>query len=306
MPSIPSPPFTRANATALYERGLRHVCFQEFKLASDMYDELYNVDGSVKSTETDAVVAGLGTFPLKGEGQAPTFDNIVQAYTKVYTHLTYALGYKITWEARSDELYGVTARMFKELGRMAAVTQAILRMAPFNNSSATQYAADGTNYPMLSLTHYRQDGGTWSNKLSSGADLDRASLEAGLLQWDAQMVDLRGNKTMTLPKYLLVGIDDRFQGQRLLNSILQPGTALNDTNPLHNLGLKLIVSKHMTNDGRWYLIGDPSETTLQWWNRTKLTVDNETEGVGSGNLLEVAKFRVSSGLTTPAGLFGSL
>jgi hypothetical protein len=83
-------------------------------------------------------------------------------------------------------------------------------------------------------------------------------------------------------------------------------SADNDVNVLRDEGLEVFVATHLTDDGRWYLIADPADTSLTWFNRRPVTMDRETDGTGSGNYITVASYRASSGVTGPTGIFGSL
>jgi hypothetical protein len=178
-------------------------------------------------------------------------------------------------------------------------------MDPFNNLSATAYTANGTNYTILSTTQFRADGGSWSNQLASGADLSEASLEALLVQWSQQMVNQRGFKVAIMPKVLMVGPSDRFVGLRLLNSIQRPFTADNDPNTFKDLGLQLLVMPHLTDDGRWFLLADKKETGLMWWNRRPISMQRETDGLATGNLVIMGSYRSSYGVSHVTGIAGS-
>src|SRR5438132_8997938 len=113
--AIPAQPFQRANEQAALERGIRKIYFRAYKDRVGEYEAFYNMDTSVKQQETDAVFAGLGQFTQKVEGDGPTFDNGSQAYTKVYTHLTFAMGLKVTREAQEDDLYGVVGQLTQDM-----------------------------------------------------------------------------------------------------------------------------------------------------------------------------------------------
>lgn len=231
-----------------------------------------------------------------GEGQAPPVDSGVEAWVASYLHQQFGLRMIITEIAMADELYGITGRYAQEMTDAAIYTQEVNAMTTFNNLSATIYSPrEGGTYPLLATNQYRIDGGTWSNKLSSGADLSIESLEALMTQWHDQMVDLRGRKMATEPVKLVVGTGDKFVAERLVNSIQRPGTANNDPNSPSIRGLEVHVMSHMTNDGRWFLLGEKEQTGLNFFNRKSLEVKRETPGDGTGNLMMVVSGRWSSG-----------
>jgi phage major head subunit gpT-like protein len=252
-------------------------------------------------------MAGLGQFFLKAQGAPAAQDSGAEAWKRTYVHNTYALQCRITMEAMEDELYGVFPEFGRELARAAAYTQEVNAMDLFNNAgTAVQYTANGTGYPLLSQVHFRADGGTWSNQLSSGADLSIESLEALLNQWSSGMVDQRGRKLAIQPVRLVVGTDDRFNAQRIVNSIQRPFTADNDPNTIRALDLQVIVMTHMTNDGRWFLMADKKETAVLWFNRRPISLQRETDGLATGNLVLTGSYRESHGITHPTGVAGSL
>ena len=161
-----SSPNTRAHIPSLLERGIRKVYFEEYDLRAKQFEELYKRTGSQKRQETDVVTASLGQFLPKTEGNSPDFDVAQEAWTKVFTHGTWALGIEITEEGMEDDLYSFYVGMGRELGKAAYYTQEVQAADLWNNLALTVYTAGGTNYPLLSTTHYRVDGDTWSMRAS--------------------------------------------------------------------------------------------------------------------------------------------
>lgn len=304
MPVVTSAPFLTTNETDLLERGLRLVLFRQFERATGEYEPLYNLKDADKAVMSDVDMFGVAQYGLKTEGDPPDYDNLGEAYKKQYTIFTYGLGIKASKESIDDELYGFTAKFGAEMGDAARYTMEILAMAPLNNLSLTQYTAEGTNYPLFSTTHYRADGGTRSNRLSSGADLDTTSIELGLTQFRQQMLDHRGNKMRIRPKQLWVGAQDEWNAMRILNSVQRAYTPDNDANVVKNM-LDLHVLTHMTDDKRWVLAADKSKHTLTFFTKQGLEVNRETDGTGSGNMIMSCTFRVAVGATGPLGLLAS-
>src|SRR5438045_2207882 len=122
---IPAAPLSRANLNRLLERGVRKVVFNAFQDRVGEYERIYSVETSDKYQETYTVWAGLGQLTLKTEGAPPDWDSGTEAYSRLFTHLTYAIRIAITREAREDDLYGPVMRMSRELGRAAKYTQEI-------------------------------------------------------------------------------------------------------------------------------------------------------------------------------------
>lgn len=270
------------------------------------YTQAFNVRSADKQTMTDGVMAGIGVYPEKAEGANYEYDSIQQAYTKAATPRTFALGLSYTKEAQEDELYGLIPKAGSELGRALAYTKEVHAWGRFhNNLSATLYTAGGTAYPLLSATHYRVDGGTWSNTLSTSAALSIEALELGLSEWYDGMLDQRGLMQVIEPKFLIHGPSDRYLAHRLLKSIQQPQGNDNDPNAvraIHNL-VPLCVP-YLTNDGRWFLQAAPSDTGLTFWNRVGMMTDR-FDTPENGNVNMVARARFLADGVHPSGVFGS-
>lgn len=263
-------PMTRDHISLLMELGVRQVFLDEYELIDNDLEQVYNVVNSRKRQETDVVTAGLGYYMLKPEGNAPYFDNGQQAWSVVYLHKTWALGIEITEEAIEDDLYDYYASMGRELGRAGAYTQQVEAFDFFNNLSATVYTAGGTNYPLLSTTHFRVDGGTWSNRPAVATDLGVESLETFLTSWRNGMVDQRGRKITIQPETLMVGPSDEYIAHRLLESDKRPFGGDNDVNAVkERRRLKIFVADFMTDDSRWFLLANKRFTGLRYNLRAK-------------------------------------
>lgn len=302
---IPASPMTRANIPNLLELGVRRTYFNEYELYGRQYETLYNMNVSKKRTETDVMLAGVSTFQPKVEGDSPFFDAGAQAWTKAYTALTWALGIELSEEGIEDDLYNYYSRMGGELGRAAYYTREIEAMTPFNDLASTIYTAGGTNYTLLQTNQFRIDGGTWSNKLATPADLSIESLETLLIQWRTGMLDQRGRKMLVPPAVLLVGPSDEWIAKRILMSEKRPESNFNDPNVVRTeRNLRVHVSDFMTDDGRWFILAPKGDTGLQYNDRRPNTMRRRDDS-RTGNQLMIGSYRESHGLSHVYGLLGS-
>jgi hypothetical protein len=299
-------PTTRAHYIDLTERGVRKVFAEGYKVLDSGYIErVYNVVSSEKRQETDVVVAGLGAALPKTEGASPYFDSMQEAWKVVYLHLTWALGIVFTEEAIEDNLYmNLAATGGQELANALAYTRQVQAWDLFNDLTTTAYTAGGTNYPILSTTHYRVDGGTWSNRPASSTGLSIEALETALQQWTSGMLDQRGRKYDARPAILVVGPSDEFLAKRLVNSTLRPQTHDNDVNAIRDRNLEVFVNPHMTDDGRWFLLAPKERTGLTYFDRVAPMVRRYDTG-DTGNIAMVARMRNSHGMSNPGGVYGS-
>lgn len=297
-------PMTRDDVALLMEVGIRKVFMDQFPLRGEQFREIYDVVNSRKRQETDVVTAGLGLFQQKTEGNSPIFDNGRQVWRKIFTHATFALGLELTEEALEDELYGYYTHMGKELGKAAKYTQEVEAMDTFNDLSAEAYAVGSTSYTLLSTAHYRVDGDTWSNRFTTPTDLSIDSLEAALSHWRVNMVDQRGRKIRPEPKILLVGPSDQWVAERILSSTGRPFGNMNDPNVVRKAGLRVVVSDFLTDDGRWFILGESGQTGLQYFQRKTHEMRRHDDG-RTGNLLMVGRYRESHGTSHVTGIWGS-
>jgi phage major head subunit gpT-like protein len=302
---VPGGVTTRANLGALMERGVRKVVFDQWDRFPNSFEQIYNMERADKKTITDAVVTGFGVMPQKTEGAQIIYDTLQQAWTRAYNARTYAMGFEVTKEAMQDDLYGYVVQAGKEMGRTAKYTKNVEAWSVFNNLSDTLYTADGTNFTLLSTAQYRKDGGTWSNRPTNPVDLTIESLEAALTQFRTGMLDQRGRKWDIQPKWLVVGPTDEFVAARLLKSIDRPFSNNNDINTIRTeRNLQLLVADYMTDDSRWFLLGDKSDTGLNYFDRMDLTVERGDDQ-RTGNMLLSAWWRADWGATHVTGIWGS-
>jgi hypothetical protein len=111
------------------------------------------------------------------------------------------------------------------------------------------------------------------------------------------------------PKYLLHGTGDLVNARRILNSMYRPGTDLNDVNVVRDWDLVPICSTHLTRDGRWFLLAEPTATNGAglWFDRQPLRLDQDTDVPGTLGTAYVGWMRFSMGFSDPAATtFGSL
>ncbi|MCI0562007.1 MAG: hypothetical protein MN733_26260, partial [Nitrososphaera sp.] len=69
------------------------------------YTMLFDSDTSEKHYEEVVQTTGFGLAPIKEQGTSVSYDTEVQGFVTRATHVTYALGYIVTWENLRDNLY---------------------------------------------------------------------------------------------------------------------------------------------------------------------------------------------------------
>jgi hypothetical protein len=287
--------------------GLNGLFGLEYARYGEEHKEIYVTETSERSFEEETKLAGFGAAPVKNEGQAIAYDNAQEAFTARYNHETIALGFSITEEAMEDNLYdSLSARYTKGLARAMAYTKQVKAAAVLNNgftNSAAYYGGDGV--PLFSTAHPLVNGGTNSNRPTTGVDLNETSLEAAVIQI-AQWVDEKGLLIAAKPKKLIIPTALMFVATRLLETSLRVGTTDNDINALKNNGSipeGYTVNHYLTDVNAWFLTTDVPDG-LKHFERVAL--DTKMDGdFDTGNVRYKARERYSFGWSDPLGVFGS-
>ena len=285
--------------------GLNALFGLEYARYGEEHKEIYETEASERSFEEETKLAGFGAAPVKNEGQAIAYDNAQEAFTARYNHETIALGFSITEEAVEDNLYdSLSARYTKALARAMAYTKQVKAAAVINNGFTAGYVG-GDGVTLFSTAHPLVNGGTNSNRPTTGADLNETSLEAAVIQI-AAWVDEKGLLIAAKPRKLIVPPSLMFVATRLLDTNLRVGTADNDINALKNNGSipeGYTVNHYLTDTNGWYLTTDVPNV-LKHFERTALT--NSMDGdFDTGNVRYKARERYSFGWSDPLGMFGS-
>jgi hypothetical protein len=268
----------------------------------DLYDEI----DSEMSYEQDVMVTGFGLPNVKPEGGTVTYDSEIQGVVATYPHIAYSLGYIVTFEEIRDNLYEKIS-MNRAWANAFSITQGLenIGAAVYNDAFLGQVFVGADGQVLCSSAHPNATGGTFSNVLTPGADLMEASLEDICIQAMGLQTD-RGLLISILPDSLHVPRQEWFNANRLLKSVLQPGTANNDINVLKATnafpkGIKL--NHYFTNPHAWFVRTNcPHGMQMFWRDRPLFDMDNDFD---TKNAKASTYFRVSVGNTDPRGVLGS-
>jgi hypothetical protein len=287
--------------------GLNALFGLEYARYGEEHKEIYETETSERSFEEETKLSGFTAAPVKNEGSAIRYDNGQEAWTARYNHETIAMGFSLTEEAIEDNLYdSLSARYTKALARSMSYTKQVKAAAVINNgftNSAQYYGGDGV--PLFSTAHPLISGGTNSNTVTTGVDLNETSLEAAVIQI-AGWTDERGLLIAAKPRKLIVPPNLMFVATRLLETELRVGTTDNDINALKNNGSipeGYTVNHFLTDTNGWYLCTDVPNG-MKHFVRTPLA--NSMDGdFDTGNVRYKSRERYSFGWSDPLGMWGS-
>ena len=286
--------------------GVYDTWGQEYAEHSDEYVDLYEIDTSEKAYEELVQITPFGLAPVKPQGTPVAYDSEVQGPVSRATHVAYALGYIVTYEELEDNLYEIVATR-RAKGNAFSMRQTVENVAafPFNSAFATTYQTTADGAAWISTAHVNTTGGNYSNALSPAADLSEAAIEDLTIQI-MQTANDRGNLISIMPRCLLISVNEWYNANRILKSVLQSNTANNNINVLKATnvfpdGIKM--NHYFTNAHPWFIRTNCPDGLMFFW-RTKpfFSQDNDFD---TKNAKAASYMRFSFILNDPRGLFGS-
>lgn len=298
---------TRAQFAKQLQDGLNAVFGMEYDEYPLECSQIFEVVKSDKSYEEDVLITGLGYAAEKAEGGEYALDQGQEAWTKRYTHRTIALSCAFTQEAIEDNRYTQLGPKYaRALAKSLRQTKEVYCANVFNFAETSGYTG-GDGVTLLSASHPLTGGGTFSNKLSTAADLSESALEQIMTQI-RECKDDRGLPAMIKGIRLIVAPANEWNAMRILGSDSRPGTAENDINAIKRKGVfsnDPFVMTNQTDSNAWFVQTDCSDG-LKLFSRTadvkpKTSVDPATD-----NVIYRVRERFSEGWSNPRAAFGSM
>ena len=297
---------SRAQLVKELEPGLNALFGLEYKRYDNESAEIYATESSDRAFEEEVMLSGFANADVKAEGQGVSFDEAQETFTARYTHETVALAFAITEEAMEDNLYDrISSRYTKALARSMANAKQVKAAAPLNNGLpgvATFKTGDGVS--LINGSH-PTIAGTFSNTLSTAADLNETSLEQAMIDI-AAFTDERGLRIAAQGKKMIIPSALQFTAERVLKSPGRVGTADNDINALKNMGMVpqgYRVNHFVTDTDAWYIITDVPNG-MKYFDRAPLKTAMEGD-FDTGNVRYKARERYSFGCSDPRGIYAS-
>ena len=285
------------------EPGLNALFGLEYQQYDQEHAEIYTTESSDRAFEEEVMLSGFGQAKVKPEGSSVEFDRAQETFTARYTHETITLGFAITEEAIEDNLYDrLASRYTKALARSMAQTKQIKAASPLNNGFGTFKAGDGKE---LFATDHPTVSGTFSNELTTSADLNETSLEQAMIDI-AALTDERGLKIAAKATKMIIPSALQFTAERLMKSQQRVGTSDNDINALASMGMVpggYSINHFLTDPDAFFLITDVPNG-MKHLERAPLTTKMEGD-FDTGNVRYKARERYVFGVSDPRGIYGS-
>jgi hypothetical protein len=293
---------TTAFEPDLLRPGLAAV-FMNHEAWPDQWKEIFSVHRSDKQQEIEVEMRALPTAALKPEGTQTLYADMGEMYKTSYVNQTIAIGYMITAEAISDNLYKTQfPQGNRALSDSLRQFKNIQGANVLNNAFNTNYPI-GDGQPLCSTSHPIYTG-TVSNTLSTPAALNETSLQDALITLD-QFQSASGIKVQTKAKKLIVPSQLQFTADVLLGSKYQINTANNNISALYNMKsipMGAYVNQFLTNPLNWFVITD-EPNGFKHYIREGVSTDMFTDI--DANVLKVRAFeRYSFGVSNFRAVVG--
>ena len=297
---------SRAQLVKELEPGLNALFGLEYKRYDQEHKEIYAEESSDRAFEEEVMLSGFANADVKSEGQGVSYDEAQETFTARYTMETIALAFAITEEAMEDNLYDrLSSRYTKALARSMANAKQVKAVVPLNNGLpgvATFLTGDGVS--LINASHPTISG-TFSNTLSTAADLNETSLEQSLIDI-AAFTDERGLKIAARGMKMVLHSNQQFTAERLMKSPGRVGTADNDINAIKNMGMVpqgFVVNHYLSDTDAFYIITDVPNG-MKYFNRAPLKTSMEGD-FDTGNVRYKARERYVFGCSDPRGIYAS-
>ncbi|QDH50447.1 hypothetical protein [Caulobacter phage KcrB] len=260
--------------------------------------------GIPRNYHEEPVLYGFGAAPELPDGMPVTYSSGGTLFIQRYVYKVYGLAFALTKTLVEDgDHIRIGQTYSRHLAQSLIETKETLGANILNRSFNSSYAG-GDGVSLVNSAHPIASG-TFSNQLSTAANLSQTSLEQMLIQI-RNAVDNNGKRIRLTPKKLVVGPSNTFQAEVLLKSVLRAGTANNDINPVKSMGL---LDEGQANLSR-------ITSTTAWWVQTdapeglKLAKRRGLEKSLEGDFdTDAMKYksteRYAFGWTDPRGLFGT-
>jgi len=268
------------------------------------YTSLFEKNSSTRAWEEDVGTSGFGLAVQKGEGAPISYDSERQGFITRYQHAVFALGFVITREMMEDDQYDIVGKRKAEgLAFSMRQTKEIIGANVYNRAFSGSYLG-GDGVSMISNAHPNIKGGTWSNTLSTAADLSEAALEQACIDIagftnDAGLLIAVRPETLIIPRQLM------FEAKRILQTEGRVGTDLNDLNALKTLGVipKVVTNHYLTDQDAWFIRTNVKHGMKYFERRADgFEMDNDFD---TENAKFKATARYSFGWTDPRGIYAS-
>lgn len=291
------------NIPALLKPGIEDVAGLAYMAVPQKWRKLFETRTTKRNYDEDVYVVDTGLAAEKGMGSAISFDDVGQHFISQYRQKTYGLAVRVNFEAIDDNLYKdkVDYSTFM-LAKSYAETQNVIGHNILNNAFSSIYTY-GDGKELIATDHPLLGGGTYSNELTTAANLSQKAIEDLLIQIGNLETD-KGRKLVLSPVSLHVPVALQFKARRILESILQSDTAENAKNVLSGIfSGGLHVHEHFTSTTAWFIKTD-CPMGLKYLERMAPRIDTDND-FNTKDIMFSIVGRYVFGVTDTRAIFGT-
>ena len=251
-------------------------------ILNEEFDGLYNQradewkqvfverQGIPRNYHEEPVLFGFGAAPELPDGMPVTYQSGGVLFNARYVYRVYGLAFALTKVLVEDgDHISIGQTYAKHLAQSLIETKETLCANILNRAFNGSYAG-GDGVSLVNTAHPIASG-TFSNQLTTAANLSQTSLEQMLIQI-RNAIDNNGKRIRLNPEKLVVSPSNVFQAEVLLKSVLRAGTGNNDINPIKSMGMlgggQANLSR-LTSTTAWWVQTD-AKVGLQLMMRRKL------------------------------------
>jgi hypothetical protein len=260
--------------------------------------------GIPRNYHEEPVLYGFGAAPELPDGTPVSYQQGGVLFLKRYVYKVYGLAFALTKVLVEDGDHIRIGNVYaRHLAQSLVETKETLAANVLNRAFNGSYPG-GDGVALNSASHPIVNG-TFSNLLTTAANLSQTSLEQMLIQV-RQAVDNNGKKIRLQPLKLVVAPGNVFQAEVLLKSVLRSGTADNDINPIKSIGLLpqgAVVMSRLTSATAWWVQTDtPEGMKLLMRRGLEKTMEGDFE---TDSMRYKATERYDVGFTDPRAMYGT-
>lgn len=294
---------TSAGFADLLDARFRLIMQDYHELAPSVAEMIYNVETSDRVDERTSEVAAGGYLTEKTKGNPMTQLSAHQGYDKTYEHATFAGYFEIEEEVFEDDLTSSLRNLPEALAASCVNTAEFEAFDVLNNGFATA-GADGQY--LWDDDHPKLSGGTWSNLISSAADIAPSTFRDALSKF-YQMPDHFGVPRNMQPAILLVHPDEYHYAQEIVQSGQLADSGNNNINAWQGI-VTVVRSALWTDTDAWALFAPKAFHDFRRFWRVQPQINfkrPEDTDFMTGNLRGRARMRISHGYGSPVGTWAS-
>ena len=241
-------------------------------ILNEEFDGLYNQradewkqvfterNGIPRNYHEEPVLYGFGAAPELPDGMPVTYQAGGVLFNARYVYKVYGLAFALTKVLVEDgDHISIGQTYAKHLAQSLIETKETLCANILNRAFNSSFVG-GDGVSLVNSAHPIASG-TFSNVLTTAANLSQTSLEQMLIQI-RNAIDNNGKRIRLTPTKLVLSPSNVFQGEVLLKSVLRAGTGNNDINPINSMGMI---------DGGQANLSRLTSTTA-WWVQTDAKV----------------------------------